>query len=75
MRFHRNADSARTSTGKEMTAEVLNFPQKKKDPRRNGGLFYGCLKCNSETFRLYVDGSVHCSGCSVPISNLRVEMK
>ena len=65
-----------------MTAEVLTFPQKKKDIEtrvkdflQKKGWAYFCVKCNEDSFRIYADGTVHCVRCALQIKNLRVEMK
>jgi DNA-directed RNA polymerase subunit RPC12/RpoP len=40
------------------------------DPR--SGLEYYCERCESEEFRLYTAGTVHCARCGARMANLQV---
>lgn len=50
-------------------------PQAAPKPSVNGAPHYYCQRCDSDHFKLYPGGAVHCGNCSALMRNIFVSDK
>ena len=53
-----------------MEAEVISLDSKRKKPELDLGPEFYCLRCETNSFRLYASGVVHCGSCGAMMRNL-----
>jgi len=61
----------------ENVVRLADYLKRRKVARRpvatqDGGPQYYCLRCDSDDFKLYASGSVHCAHCASLMRNLLI---
>jgi len=61
----------------ENVVRLAEFRRRKTTAQRAGagsepGAQYFCLRCESEDFRLYASGTIHCAKCGALIRNIKI---
>ena len=61
----------------ENVVRLADYLKRRKVSRRHvpvqdGGAQYYCLRCDSEDFKLFASGTVHCTHCGSLMRNLAV---
>lgn len=58
-----------------MSAVVLEFVKPKKAAAHEEVPHFFCMKCNSDKFKAFENGAMHCVGCGVLMRNIFVGVK